>query len=748
MLKYTAPAKDWSEALPIGNGRLGAMVYGRTDTELIQLNEDSVWYGGPQERTPRDALQHLSRLRSLIRSGDHVEAERLVQLAFFSTPSSARHYEPLGTAKIEFGHEFSKVTNYSRTLDLETAVLKVNYEYEGIQYVRETIASNPDQVLAMRISASEESNFVIRLNRVSEVEWETNEFLDNLVAVDGRLIMYATPGGKNSSRLCCVVDVQCEDGGSVETIGNALVVTTKKALIVISAQTTYRHEDVERVAVAQAVEALGLSDLFPRHIKDYQSLYNRMSLRLYPDTNEAPTNERILNVADPGLAALYHNYSRYLLISCSRPGLKALPATLQGIWSSSFQPAWGSKYTININLQMNYWPSNPCNISETETPLFDLLKQMASPQNGGKTAQTMYGAKGWCCHHNTDIWADTAPQDRWMPATLWPLGGAWLCTHIWENYCFNNDESLLKEMFPIMKGCVEFLIDFLIPDVSGKYLVTNPSVSPENSFISPSGVPGTLCEGSTIDIAIVSTVFRDFISINTVLHLDDELVPKIKETLERLPPLEISPLGTIREWSQHDDPEVEPGHRHLSHLWSLHPGHTITPTSTPELAAACAASLKRRAAHGGGHTGWSRAALVNLWARLGNGEECWLDVKKLLKDSTMPNLLDVHPPFQIDGNFGGGVGILEMLLQSEWELGGEATIRVLPACPAEWKRGKLTGAKCRGGFEVDFEWDNGVVEGPVVVRSNSGRKGKVVFEYSGIEVQFEGQGEHQIEQSK
>jgi hypothetical protein len=416
-LHFKAPASEWSQSLPIGNGRLGAMVYGRTTTELLQLNENSVWYGGPEDRTPCDALKNLPRLRSLIRAGDRAEAEKLVRKTFFAIPHSQRHYEPLGTLTLEFGHEEANVQNYRRSLDLATAVTSVRYEYCGVKHLREALASYLDNVLIIQIESSEETEFTLRLTRVSEREYETNEFVDSITATKDGIVMHATPGGRGSNRLCSMVKVQCYDSGVVEAIGGCFVVTSRKTRIVISSQTTFRHSDVEAAALADVQLALECDDLRARHIKDYQSLFRRMQLCLYPDNHGLPTDDRLLEMEtpDPGLVALYHNYGRYLLISCSRPGLKSLPATLQGLWNPSFQPAWGSKYTININTQMNYWPANVSNLAECEQPLFDLLERMA--ERGKKTAKLMYGCRGWVAHHNTDIWADTDPQDRWMPAT-------------------------------------------------------------------------------------------------------------------------------------------------------------------------------------------------------------------------------------------------------------------------------------------------------------------------------------------
>ncbi|PVH73428.1 glycoside hydrolase family 95 protein [Cadophora sp. DSE1049] len=735
-LHYATPASEWSQALPIGNGRLGAMVYGRTTTELLQLNENSVWYGGPLNRTPRDALKNLPRLRELIRFEQHQQAEDLVRKAFFATPHSQRHYEPLGTCTLEFGHAEDGVTNYRRELDLETAITSVGYEYGGVEFRREVFASQPDNVLVLRLESSVRSRFALRLTRVSEREYETNEFVDSLVAgEDGTIIMHATPGGRGSNKLCCVVKVKCEDDATVEVVGGCLVVDSKKTTIVISAQTTFRCDDVESVALGDAIRALDEKDLRENHVANYSALYSRMELHLGKNTSDLPTDQRLLRAPDGSLIALYHNYGRYLLISCSRPGFKALPATLQGIWNPSFQPAWGSKYTININTQMNYWPANLCNLSECEMPLFDLLERMAV--RGRNTAETMYGCRGWCAHHNTDIWADTDPQDRWMPATVWPLAGAWLCYHIWEHYQLHGDTEFLKRMYPILRGSVEFLLDFLVADSTGRYLVTNPSLSPENTFLSESHTPGVLCEGSTVDIQIIRAVFSAFIDTASELKIPDDLLPQIATARESLPPMSIGSFDQLQEW-QKDYKEYEPGHRHTSHLWALHPGNEISLTKTPSLAAASAVVLRRRAEHGGGHTGWSRAWLINLHARLGDAEGCLEHIRRLLKDSTLPNMLDNHPPFQIDGNFGGCAGIIEMLIQSH-----DGYIQLLPACPREWSCGHLKGIRARGGFQIDFEWEDGVIKEPVVVKSLLGKVGILQFP-GGKRVEITGAGMHSI----
>jgi hypothetical protein len=713
------------------------MVYGRTDTEMLQLNEDSVWYGGPQDRNPLDALEYLPRLREAIRAGNHAEAEKIAKLAFFANPISQRNYEPLGNIFLDFGHDFEQVTNYRRSLDLENAISHVRYEYQGAFYERETLASFPDDVLAIRVRSSARAEYVIRLTRMSDLEFETNEWLDDICATSGSITIHVTPGGKDSNRVCCIVSLRCEDKESTVTrIGNNLIVNSCDTLLLIAAQTTFRHKEVDQQTQQNIKDAMDCSsaDLVSRHIADYQSLYNRMELRLDTDSSEIPTDQRLQSYRDPGLIALYHNYSRYLLISSSRNGYKPLPANLQGIWNPSFHPAWGSRFTININLQMNYWSSNMCNLSECELPLFDLLERMA--ELGKDTARIMYGCRGWAAHSNTDIWADTAPVDRWMPASIWPLGGAWLCYHIWEHYQFTRDEDFLRRMHPVLRGCVEFLLDFLIEDSKGEYLTTSPSVSPENSFYDHEGQKGVLCEGSTIDIQIIDAILSAFESCTETLSVEDTLLLAVQNARKRLPLMQISTGGYLQEWAS-DYAEVEPGHRHTSHLWALHPGNAITPTQTPELADACGVVLRRRAEHGGGHTGWSRAWLINLHARLFETEECSKHLDLLLARSTLPNLLDSHPPFQIDGNFGGGAGIIEMLVQSQPGL-----IRLLPACPRGWT-GSIRGVRARGGFVLQFSWENGRVIGVVTVKSECGEKTVIYFGENGS-VEITGRGEHRV----
>ncbi|KAL4724556.1 hypothetical protein ACLX1H_007997 [Fusarium chlamydosporum] len=664
LLHYVAPAASWSEALPIGNGRLGAMVYGRTSTELLQLNEDSVWYGGPQDRTPRDAYSNLATLRQLIRDEKHKDAETLVREAFFATPASMRHYEPLGQCTIEFGHD----------------------------------------------------------EKDSEVEGETNEYLDSIRARDNNIILQATPGGKNSNRLALALGVSCKSSdGDVKVVGNCLIVTATECVIAIGAHTTYRSYNPDASALRDVNSALRESweTLVSRHRQDYSKLFGKTSLRMWPDASQLPTDERVKNNRDPGLVALYHNYSRYLLISSSRKSAKALPASLQGIWNPSFAPPWGSKFTININLQMNYWPAASCNLIECAIPLIDLIERMA--EKGKRTAKMMYNCRGWCAHHNTDIWADTDPQDRWMPATLWPLGGVWLCIDVVKMLIYQYDHMLHIRIAPLLEGCIQFLLDFLIPSACGKYLVTSPSLSPENTFISESGETGTFCEGSVMDMTIVRIALESFIWSISILNKDHPLQKDVMATLGRLPPFRINKSGVIQEWGLKDYKEAEPGHRHISHLFGLYPDDFISLDSSPALVEAARKTLARRAEYGGGHTGWSRAWLLSLHARLRDTQKCEEDMDLLLGTSTLPNLLDKHPPFQIDGNFGGCAGITECLVQSNLRPGESSTqvvmIHLLPSLPSSWSNGKLGNIRVMGGWLVSLEWREGQLTEPLLLES-------------------------------
>jgi alpha-L-fucosidase 2 len=510
--------------------------------------------------------------------------------------------------------------------------------------------------------------------------------------------------------------------GSVELIGETIVVhNASTAYIFLSAGTTFRYDDPEAASLDRldAAVKFGYDQLREQHIEDYRHLYSRLSFRLGNHTAQKaealrPTSERMAMArhgkADLSLIPLYYQFGRYLLISSSRSGHKALPSNLQGIWNEKMAPTWGSKFTINVNAEMNYWPAETASLSECHEPFLSFLERMQV--NGEVTARKMYNCAGWVAHHNTDIWADSAPQDRVITATLWPMGGAWVCTHIWHHFEFTGDTGFLSRAYAVLRGCVEFFLDFLIE--RDGYKVTSPSLSPENRYRLPNGEEGTLCVAPTMDSQLLFRLFTDFLAAAEILRKDEdrEMRLKVENYRAKLPPLRIGSFGQLQEWWQ-DHEEVEPGHRHISHLWGLYPGNQIT-SKDVDLIKACKVTLARRAASGGGHTGWSRAWMIALWARLCDGDEAGKHIGEILRTSTHDSLLDDHPPFQIDGNFGTVAGITEMLVQSH---AGEIFIH--PALPSSWLEGSIKGVRARGGFELDIEWSCGWLTA-CTIKSNLG----------------------------
>lgn len=762
-LWFREEAKDWNEALPVGNGFMGAMIFGDPVSERIQINEDSVWSGGPMDRINPDAKENLEQIRTLLEDGYIQKAEELAEQSMYGTYPHMRHYQTLGDVWIQFGdmqgegslevsddhthklkYKAKAIENYERSLNLENAVGSMSYRRNGSSHSREFYASNPAKVIVyhMKAGTGQKLNFEVSATRKDNRGGRGASFCDGAYVLESNTIcLHGWQGGADGIGFELTVRVEATGGKRYRMGSHIVVEDAKEAILYMTGRTTFRSENPHTwcVETLNRASAKNIELLKQEHIRDYQKHFQSSNLKLKSDEslNQYSTPERLERMRsgreDVGLANIYYDYARYLLISSSREG--SLPSNLQGIWNQEFEPAWGSKYTININIEMNYWLAEKTGLSDLHMPLISHLKQMH--KCGKQVAKQMYGASGFCCHHNTDIWGDCAPQDNHTSATIWPMGGAWLCLHLIEHYRYTRDIQFLQEYYEILKDCVLFYVDYMVQDKRG-YWVTGPSSSPENIYLNKKKEYGCLCMGPTMDMQILTELFGGFMDVSYDLGIADDITEEAQKRFLGMPPLKIGKYGQVQEW-QEDYEELDRGHRHVSQLFALYPGSQIRVDKTPDLAVAAEKTLERRLENGGGHTGWSKAWMILFYARLHRGEQSWKHLKELLKDATMNNLLDNHPPFQIDGNFGGAAGILEMLIQDF-----EEKIYLIPALPHELNEGEVTGIHTKGGCKLSFCWKSFKVKELTLLGLRDGEIEFVIEDKKSIRVSYKKNEEKSI----